>query len=171
MAFMAYWFGKSVLLFARLFGGFGYNKALVGKMIILAPADKMQLFLEGANFLKCVDLTMYRRLTVEHKFVCFYHTKYTRARDQFSITDYHLRWGKEGVAANFVMAVLAFDILESPMGFSLKMESGKTLAARLEIAQQYYAWLSEHSFPAGLVDYAHRNLEDRKRFSRRFDTV
>lgn len=162
-AFVTYWFVKSGLLFARLFGGFGYQKVSVGKMIILAPTNKLPLILEGVAYLKAVDPRMFQRLTVEHNFVCFYRKKFTRARDHFTVTEFHLRKGEEEVAANFAKAVLVFNIIDLKLGFSLKKDPKEILTARVEIAQQYYTWLTEHSFPASLVDYARKNLEEKNR--------
>jgi hypothetical protein len=50
----------------------GNKRSIVGTCTIIAPPKQMQIILEGITFLREIDSEMFKRLTVEQKYVFLY---------------------------------------------------------------------------------------------------
>jgi hypothetical protein len=132
----------------------GYKRSKVGKCTFWAPPKRLHEILEGARFLQTLDPELFGRLTIERRYVVWYHPKISvSCRDVFSVTDNFILWGREGVALCLVQNVLDFTLLRLPFEKTLAWEKEDSVASRREMYQRIFRWLREHSFPEDLVNH------------------
>jgi hypothetical protein len=143
-----------------------YEVGSAGGCTIFAPPRVIKLFLEGVGFLKAADPDMFRRLTQEGRYVCVYRQEVAQTYGYFGITDRFLSWGKEGVAAALVNAVLKNELYHAPLGLRWNPKFTEVVEARRQFSEQLFLWLDKHSTQSELVVYYERLSEWRNRYSR-----
>jgi hypothetical protein len=117
----------------------GYKRSVVGTCTILAPQKQMQVILHGLTYLQALDSEMFQRLTVEQRYVFWYHkSRYLRCFEFFTITDNFLSWGDEGVAACFVQSILSLPLRKPFLNEDV-------VITRSQAQQQFSEWLKKHS--------------------------
>ncbi len=143
---------------------YGYKETIVGSCTILAPAKQMETILVGIEYLRTLDPEMFQRLTVENRYLFWYHPKrFLQSRDIFTITDNFLLWGKEGIAICFVQSVLDFNLKYLPSKRTSARNCEMVVVARREIQRQVFEWTTKHSFPPELVKQYRVFAEDAAR--------
>jgi hypothetical protein len=131
----------------------GLKQFAVGKCIILAPPEQMQTIMQGITYLQTIDREMFLRLTAEHRYIFWYHPKrFMECREIFSINDNYLQWGKEGVVACFLQAIMDFNLKHLPLERSV-FKKQVAVVDRREIQQQVFEFVKKHSFPPELVAF------------------
>jgi len=150
-------YSKYCLSFVNLICG--YKIAKIGTLTIVAPQEKLQIILDGVDYLKTLDPIMYQMLTVDQKYVCQYDKAISRAGEFFSINDNLLSYGKEGVVASFVQEILLFNRLHKPFERQPRRQTAAKLKAYNEILNQLCLWLKTNSFHPKLVAYYRKLLE------------
>jgi hypothetical protein len=156
--FLFYLFCRCVIQFATFFSLDGYKRADVGTCTIVAPPKQIKIILEGIEFLRTIDPSIFRRLTAEHRYIFVYVSKPVarfQCRDIFSIDDACLSWGKEGICICLVQSILAFNLMYLPVESSLVVgnRGREAFEARREIQQQLLKWMAGHSFSPVLVKH------------------
>jgi hypothetical protein len=135
------------------------KKSVIGTCTIWAPPKQMQAILEGIEYLRKLDPEMFKRLTVEHKYVLFYHKKHrTIAYAAYSITDHYLLHGKEGVVIFLVQTILNRTMQDSLGRFRVKRSDA--LVADRENRKQIFEFVKKHSFSPKLVEQYRKSAEN-----------
>ncbi len=126
----------------------GQKRSVVGQCIIWAPPKQMQIILEGIAHLQTIDREMFLRLTAKRRYVFWYQAKqFIECREIFTIPENYLQWGKEGVIACFVQAIMDFNLKYLPL------KKGVEVTNRREIQKHLFEFVNKHSFSPELVDF------------------
>lgn len=158
--YLFYPFFKIVTLLAGSFHILtaGYKRSVVGTCTIFAPPKQTQIILEGITYLGEIDQEMFKRLTVERKYVFLYHKKQRVVLDGFNhITDDGLRYGKEGVAICLVQTILFRDVNDSLGRFGV--DYSKKIASQCDFKQQIFEFVKKRSFSPKLVEHFQKTAE------------
>jgi hypothetical protein len=153
--FCVYLFIKySLPLSLRIFGG--CKKSRIGACTILAPPMQMLQILEGTRLLQTIDAEMFQRLTVERRYMLWYHPKYCgHCREIFSITDNFLNRGSEGVSVFCVQCVLEMTLESDAIAGSKYWTYKDALKLRNKIQHAVFDWAKSHRMSPELVmEYA-----------------
>jgi hypothetical protein len=111
----------------------------------------MQIIQQGITYLQMLDPEMFLRLTAEHRYIFWYHPKkFVECREIFTVNENYLQWGKEGVVACFVQAIMDFNLEHLAWERGLFKNRG-VAAERHKIQQQVFEFAKKHSFPQELV--------------------
>jgi hypothetical protein len=139
----------------------GYRRSVFGTCTILAPPREMQIIQQGITYLQTIDQEMFLRLTGERRYIFWYHPKhFVECREIFTINENYLNWGKEGVIACFVQAIMDFNMKHLPLDRSL-FKKHVAVVDRHDIQQQVFEFVKKHSFPPELVDFYRKEASPR----------
>jgi hypothetical protein len=158
MVCLLYLAARFGLFIVWLFGIKDYKRSIVGSCIILAPPKQTQIILEGIAYLQNIDTEMFKQLTVERKYILWYHKQHrTSAYEIYAINDRYLYHGKEGVVVCLVQTVLDRTMKDSLGRFGVK--SYDSTAKLREGRQQIFEFVKRHSFSTELVKQYQKLIE------------